>query len=137
MAMSVVVDESVVDHEAQERREAKARVRAARGASLFDRLFPEWWLEVRLTKLKMASGSVKNNKTGSSCVLAQISTTGRRQGTFGAGKRLVALQMPGGQFTTRQATYYGVNVSPNYSDDVQFRDLTEAWKDEIRARRSE
>ncbi len=127
-----------IDLEVREQAETKARERAARGAALFDRLFPEWWKDVRLTKLKMATATI--NKAGCSCVLAQISSAGDGgdRGTFKHGRRLMALAMerPYG-ITPRMEIFYGINITEDQNrDPVEFRDLTEAWKDEIRMRRA-
>jgi len=108
-----------------EQGETLARERAARGASLFDRLFPDWSDQVKLTTLEMASPEDR-------CVLAQVS-----QRNYPAGRVLLArlMQRKKKSITRRMETYYGLNVSPSVEDAVQFPDLTTAWKDEIRTRR--
>ena len=118
-----------IDAERSERGKTLARERAARGASLFDRLFPDWSDRVKLTTLKMASG---DDTAANSCVLVQVS-----QRNYPAGRVLLArlMQRKRKSISRRQETYYGLNVSPSVEDAVEFSDLTAAWKGEIRTRR--
>lgn len=94
---------------------------AARGAKLLDRHRPGWWREVRLTKLDQGKPYPRDDDD-CSCVLAQL------YGSYGTGLEPLS----------KEGLWSNGGVYLHGFDAETFTDLsalTEAWKDEIRARR--
>jgi hypothetical protein len=92
-------------------RYAKTRARAAAGAALLDRVVPGWWRRVRIRKLDISDDC--------NCV------TGQLFGTYTKG--LIELELG-----TDEAKDYGFE---NQIGSAGYWILTDAWREELRARR--
>lgn len=88
------------------------RSKAAAGAALLDRLVPGWWRRIRLRKLDIADGC--------NCV------TGQLFGDFEKGLNRLDLSHD-------EARAYGLERAT--TDLYGYYGLTNAWKNEVRARR--
>jgi hypothetical protein len=111
------------------------RKRAERGAKLLDRRVPGWHHRVLLTRLDMESAEFNAESNDCGCVCAQLDAMLAEedvQGEYGYFVRQFLGWLGGSHPQVR----YGFLSSRNSENSVQeYRVLTHAWKDEIRARR--
>lgn len=108
---------------------------AIRGAKLLDRVWPDWYRWIKITRLNMFSGSFSKDRCG--CVLAQISfkiepyftwfDSSSPQGSYQSAKTALCLTL-------------GRDIDPAYygfvTDQNEWDTLDDVWKAEIRKRRA-
>ena len=98
--------------------------RVQRGAALLDKAMPGWARKIKLRRLNMLIGNFSLQGSGCGCIGAQLDTTINTSGDWR--QTLQTLRIGG------QAASHGFDL---YAPEFDYDELTELWKDEVRARR--
>lgn len=99
----------------------KQTAAVARGAKLLDKRVPGWARKVKLTMLNIASSA--------NCVLGQLF-----EGSYGQGAREL---FSGGSFLASYENEWRQSIRHGFlAPTGNIAALTEAWKDQVRARRA-